>query len=119
METNSLKKIVTKLVNKFTLLTNKYFVCGSYETLGWDKYDFPAITKVKAEIYSIDLHITLTATHDDGSDVWSVYKFELNNNSVYVKFVGSFNDPDYGMNFDEWFFVKEKEVTVTVFERDL
>ena len=53
----------------------------------------------------------------EGEDYWSVYKFTKDGKEyIYVKFHGWYQSY-VGSEFDEWFFVKPKQVTVTQFVR--
>ena len=51
-----------------------------------------------------------------GDEYWSVYKFTKGEDSVFVKFNGSYQSYN-GADFDEYFFVKREEKVVTVFTR--
>lgn len=53
----------------------------------------------------------------EGEAYWSVYKFSRGTEDVYVKFDGSYQSYD-GSTYDEWFFVKPKEVVVTKYFRE-
>jgi hypothetical protein len=51
-----------------------------------------------------------------GDEYWSVYKFSLGEEVVYVKFDGWYASYN-GSEFNEWFFVEPQEKVVTVFNR--
>lgn len=53
----------------------------------------------------------------EGEDYWSVYKFTKNGKEdIYVQFQGWYQSYN-GSEFDEWFFVKPKQVMVTQFDK--
>ena len=51
-----------------------------------------------------------------GDEYWSVYKFSLGEEVVYVKFDGWYASYN-GSEFNEWFFVEPQEKVITVFNR--
>lgn len=51
-----------------------------------------------------------------GDEYWSVYKFSLGEEVVYVKFDGWYASYN-GSEFSEWYFVEPQEKVITVFER--
>lgn len=106
--TNNLNEIVTKLVNGFNRKTNAYFMKGDFRS----KYD--SDDELKSEIASLGLDVTLVGQYggeDMGSAYWSVYKFYLDNETVFVKFNGFYQSYN-GAEFTEWFFVEPKEKVV-------
>lgn len=53
----------------------------------------------------------------EGDKYWSVYSFTKDGQTVYVKFDGWYAS-HYGSEFNDWFFVKPEQVTVTQFIRE-
>ena len=117
--TNSLKDIVTKLVDSFDTMCNDYFMNGEFFEQFINIYDSPELSRVKREIKHFNLYVTCTSGYggeDMGSAYWSVYKFTQNDESVYVKFNGFYQSYN-GAEFTEWFFVEPKEKVVIEYDR--
>jgi len=55
-------------------------------------------------------HVDSFGGEGEGERFWSVYKFTKGNESVYVKFDGSYQSYN-GSEYDEFYFVEPKEVT--------
>lgn len=114
-----LKDIVENLLKTFGPDEFTYFMEGEFREPFKNKYDSKEIGIIKGHIDSLRLDVKCSGEYggeDMGSDYWSVYKFTLDDVSVYVKFQGFYQSYN-GAEFSEWFFVEPKEKVVIGFDR--
>lgn len=75
--------------------------------------DVVTVFKAKLEYHEINFKYEDSFGGEDcGDDYWSVYSFSKGDEKVFVQFDGWYQSYN-GSEYDEWFFVEPKEVTVT------
>ena len=118
--TKSLKDAVTQILNN-----------ADYEVITYCFLQQEGLKPYNGEFYYKGLENTYNALQEagittecvdayggegKGEDYWAVYKFSKGDEAVYVKFDGWYASYN-GSEFDEWFFVKPKQVQVVQFHR--
>ncbi len=111
----SLNAKVTELLNDGGYdIINKFFHSEISDNITWDSDEVSDFRKIASDQGVKFEHVDNYGGEGQGDHYWSVYKFSSSDESVYVKFEG-FYASYVGADFNEWFFVQPKEVTVTKF----
>ena len=110
----TLKQEVRRLLNaELEPFCNDFFNSDfDMETEVWYSNDpseaFALLRSKQIKVTNVDSY----GGEGEGEEYWSVYEFNRGEESVYVKFNGSYQSYD-GSTYDEWFFVTPKDVVVT------
>ena len=112
--------MTTELKAQLTLILNEAesFVLNSFfgSEFGGTYFSDPeAYTEVNNTLGNLGIsaeHQTNHGGEGEGDSFWSVYKFTQGEVTVFVKFDGSYQSYN-GSEYDSWYFVEPKEVTVT------
>ena len=113
----SLKEVVKELLTVAGFDTHTHFFLGDARMISEyqprELEEFDSVVKAKGITYnSVDSY----GGEGMGEEYWSVYSFNNDDELVYVKFDGYYASYN-GADFEEFFFVKPKQVTVTQFKR--
>lgn len=113
----SLQNKVQELLNEVDSdIINEFFHSEIADNITWDSDEVANFRKRASDAGIKFEHVDNYGGEGMGEQYWSVYSFNNATEVVYVKFDGCYASY-VGSEFDEWFFVEPKEVSVTQFHR--